>query len=74
MPRLSQAEQETRLPGAEPAFASEQREFRRTALVVGGVHLLVLIIFGVVAKFQPKPQIEQITWLDGGAAGGEPET
>lgn len=70
MPRSSDAGPETRLASAEPEGASEQREFRQTALFVVAAHALVLVVFAVFAKLQPKPKVEQIMWLDGGAMGG----
>lgn len=70
MPRLSEADRETRLASAEPEGVREQREFRQTAIFVVTAHLLVLAVFAIIAKLQPKPKIEQIVWLDGGAMGG----
>ncbi len=70
MPRLSEADRETRLSSAEPEGARERREFRQTAIYVVAAHVLVLVVFAITAKFQPKAKIEQIQWLDGGLLGG----
>jgi TonB family protein len=70
MPRLSASERETRLSNADPEGALERREFRQTAAFVVGAHALVLIFFALLSKFQRKPQVEQIQWLDGGIMGG----
>lgn len=70
MPRLSEADREPSLASAEPESAQERREFWRTAGVVVAAHVLVIAVFGLFAKLQPKPQIEQIMWLDGGMLGG----
>lgn len=70
MPQSSEADSETRLPSADPEGSRERREFRQTAIFVVAAHALVLLVFVLAAKFQPKPQIEQIQWLDGGLLGG----
>ncbi len=70
MPSLRATEREPRLSDAQPEGALERREFRQTAAFVVGAHALVLIFFALIAKFQHKPEVEQIQWLDGGVMGG----
>lgn len=70
MPRLREADRETRLSSAEPEGARERREFWQTASFVVAAHAFVLIVCAIAAKFQSKPKIEQIQWLDGGTMGG----
>lgn len=48
----------------------QQREFRTNLALTAFVHLVVLLGFFLAARFQPKPKVEQIMWLDGGLAGG----
>lgn len=48
----------------------EQREFRTNLALTAFVHLIILLGFFIAARFQTKPKVEQIMWLDGGLAGG----
>jgi TonB family protein len=54
----------------DPEQERQQREFRTNLTLTAFVHLVVLLGFFMAARFQSKPKVEQIMWLDGGLAGG----
>src|SRR5690349_21168714 len=56
--------------GDDVEHVRQQREFRTNLALTVFVHLLALLAFFLAARFQPKPKVEQIMWLDGGLAGG----
>jgi TonB family protein len=64
-------EQPSALPHAgDTDHLRQQREFRTSLALTAFVHLLLLLGLFLAARFQSKPKVEQIMWLDGGLAGG----
>ena len=70
MPQLLEPDRDTRLASATPESVNDRRDFRRTLGIVSGIHLFILVVFFVAAKFQRRSKVEQIVWLDGGMLGG----
>lgn len=49
---------------------AEIQKFRRNLLVVALAHVLLVGVLYVAGVIRPKPQVDEVLWLDGGSPGG----